>query len=153
LNQLLLGTEFLQHAIPPEETTWAEVLTDMRGAIIRMDRILRGMLEYSAPNELDLKAEDLNDTLESALVLLRLELIKSHINVEKDLEEGLPKVEIDRPKIEQVLINIFGNSMHAMPDGGKVIVRTYSEISATGERDAGAKKNERLRAGDTLVVM
>ncbi|MEO8791233.1 MAG: PAS domain S-box protein [Chthoniobacteraceae bacterium] len=153
LNQLLLGTEFLQHAIPPEEATWAEVLTDMRGAIMRMDRILRGMLEYSAPNELDLKAEDLNETLESALVLLRLELIKSHITVEKSLAGGLPRVDLDRTKIEQVLINLFGNAMHAMPNGGKVIVKTYSEISLTGERDHGAKKNERLRAGDTIVVM
>lgn len=153
LNQLLLGTEFLQHAIPKEEETWAEVLTDMRGAIIRMDRILRGMLEYSAPNELDLKAADLNETLEGALMLLRLELMKSHITIEKSLGDGLPKVELDHTKIEQVLINLFGNATHAMPNGGKVIVRTYTEISIAGERDDGAKKNERLRAGDTIVVM
>ncbi len=153
LNQLLLGTEFLQHAIPKEQETWAEVLTDMRGAIIRMDRILRGMLEYSVPNELDLKAADLNETLEGALMLLRLELMKSHITIEKSLGDGLPKVELDHTKIEQVLINLFGNAMHAMPEGGKVIVRTYSEISVAGERDEGAKRNERLRAGDTIVVM
>ena len=153
LNQLLLGTEFLQHAIPKDQETWAEVLTDMRGAIIRMDRILRGMLEYSVPNELDLKAADLNETLEGALMLLRLELMKSHITIEKSLGDGLPNVELDHTKIEQVLINLFGNAMHAMPQGGKVIVRTFTEISIAGERDDGAKKNERLRAGDTIVVM
>lgn len=153
LNQLLLGTEFLEKAIPPTETVWAEVLSDMRGAILRMDKILRGMLEYAVPNEMDLKAEDLNETLETALVLLRLELMKNHITVEKFLAEDLPRVELDRVKIEQVLINLFGNAMHAMPHGGKVIVRTCCETSASREREEGAKKNERVRAGDTVVVM
>jgi signal transduction histidine kinase len=153
LNQLLLGTEFLEKAIPPAETVWAEVLSDMRGAILRMDKILRGMLEYAVPNEMDLKAEDLNETLETALVLLRLELIKNHISVERQLAEDLPRVELDRVKIEQVLINLFGNAMHAMPGGGKVLVKTYCETSASGEREEGQKKNERVRAGDTIVVI
>ena len=153
LNQLLLGTEYLEKAIPPTETVWAEVLADMRGAILRMDRILRGMLEYAVPNDLDLQAENLNETLETALVLLRLELIKNRITVEKCLAEGLPRVDLDRVKIEQVMINLFGNAMHAMPDGGKVTVKTYCETSLAGERDEGAKKNERVRAGDTVVVL
>ncbi len=153
LNQLLLGTEFLEKAIPREETVWAEVLGDMRGAILRMDRILRGMLEYAVPNEMDLRAEDLNETLETALVLLRLELIKNRVTVEKHLAPMLPPVELDRVKIEQVMINLFGNAMHAMPEGGKVIVKTYVETSIAGERDEGAKKNERVRAGDSVVVL
>jgi signal transduction histidine kinase len=62
-------------------------------------------------------------------------------------------VDLDRVKIEQVMINLFGNAMHAMPDGGKVIVKTYCETSVAGERDEGAKKNERVRAGDTIVVL
>ena len=153
LNQLLLGTEFLEQVIPPSETVWAEVLSDMRGAILRMDKILHGMLEYAVPNEMDLKAQDLNETLESALVLLRLELMKNHINVERQLSDALPRVELDRVKIEQVLINLFGNAMHAMPDGGKVIVKTYSETSAASDRDDGGKKNERIRTGDSVVVI
>ena len=153
LNQLLLGTEFLEKAIPSEETTWAEVLADMKGAILRMDKILRGMLDYAVPNELDLRIQDLNETIKDALLLLRLELIKNHITIEQSLAADLPRVKLDRVKIEQVLINLFANAMHAMPDGGKVTVRTYADTSATGEGEEGAKKNERIRAGDTIVVI
>ena len=153
LNQLLLGTEFLQKAIPPEETVWAEVLDDMRGAVLRMDKILRGMLEYAVPNELDLKIEDLNGTLENALVLLRLELMKNHVTVEKNMAENLPPVALDRSKVEQVLINLFVNAMHAMPEGGDVIVRTFTERSSVAGPETGDRKNERIRAGDPIVVM
>ena len=153
LNQLLLGTEFLQNAIPPEETEWAGVLTDMRDAVLRMDKILRGMLEYAVPNELDLRVEDLNETLENALMLLRLELMKNHITVETSMVEGLPRVAVDRSKLEQVLINLFVNAIHAMPEGGHVTVKTYSEISTASERVEGARKNERIRTVDTIVVM
>ena len=153
LNQLLLGTEFLQKAIPPGETTWAQVLEDMHGATLRMDKILRGMLEYAVPNELDLKVEDLNQTIETALMLLRLELMKNHISVESDLTAEIPHVALDRTKIEQVMINLFVNAMHAMPDGGKVTVKTFSMMAAAGKRDEGTKKNERLRAGDPIVVL
>lgn len=153
LNQLLLGTEFLQHAIPDTETTWAEVLGDMRGAVMRMDKILRGMLEYAAPNELDLHVEDLNEALESALLLLRLELIKNHVTIEKDMAGNLPRVALDRTKVEQVLINLFGNAMHAMPSGGRVTVKTHCEPARAGGSEDVVFGNGMIRAGDALAVM
>ena len=143
----------MQKAIPAEETIWAEVLGDMRGAVLRMDKILRGMLEYAAPNELDLHVEDLNEALESALLLLRLELIKNHVTIEKDMAGNLPRVALDRTKVEQVLINLFGNAMHAMPSGGRVTVKTHCEPARAGGSEDVVFGNGMIRAGDALAVM
>lgn len=133
----------MQKAIPAAETVWAEVLDDMRGAVVRMDKILRGMLEYAAPNKLDLNVGDPNEALESALLLMRLELIKNHVTIEKDLAASMPRVALDRTKIEQVLINLFGNAMHAMPHGGKVKVKTHCERLRTGSGGDGAPEDTR----------
>jgi signal transduction histidine kinase len=37
----------------------------------------------------------------------------------------MPKLLLDRGKIEQVLINLFNNAIDAMPKGGKLYVRSY----------------------------
>jgi PAS domain S-box-containing protein len=153
LGQVLLAADFLLKAIPPAETVWAEVLNDIRRAVIRMDTILRGMLDFSAPNDLNLRPENLSAPIDQALMLLKSELMKNHIKVERQFGEGLPQVDIDQSKLEQVFINLCTNAMHAMPEGGTLTVRTYTETLAEGEREDGARvMGERMRAGERVVV-
>ncbi len=46
------------------------------------------------------------------------------ITIEKNFQFGLWNVSVDRNQIEQVLLNIFVNAHHAMPDGGRLCLET-----------------------------
>src|SRR5262249_126460 len=50
--------------------------------------------------------------------------IAAKISVVRKLETSLPRVRIDRVKIEQVLINLFLNALQAMSPGGVLTVAT-----------------------------
>ena len=45
----------------------------------------------------------------------------------KERGRGLPRVRVDRPRLEQVFINLFMNAAEAQPGGGRIWVRTYRE--------------------------
>ena len=100
------------------------VLEDMRVAIHRANTIIMGLLEFSMPGALSLAPADMSRVVETSLAFLRHELATGTFNVERDFHSSLPPVNVDRPKIEQVMIVLLTNALHAMPKGGTLTVRT-----------------------------
>lgn len=152
LSQIMLAADFLTNSIPEADSTVSMVLDDIRQAVTRADTIVRGLLDFSAPSELSLRGQDLNAIIRQSLLLLKVELLGAHVEIETALGEGLPLVEVDQNKIEQVFINLCANAVHAMPKGGTLSVKTTTRQLTESERDEGAKVTDRLRAGDTVLV-
>ena len=100
------------------------VLEDMRVAIQRANTIITGLLEFSMPGALSLMPVDASHVVQTSLTFLRHELASGSFHVECDFTSALPTIHVDRPKIEQVLIVLLTNAIHAMPKGGTLTVRT-----------------------------
>jgi nitrogen fixation/metabolism regulation signal transduction histidine kinase len=53
--------------------------------------------------------------------------LPENINLQTELADDLPQVMADKDQIRQVLHNLIGNAVDAMPDGGQLSVRLQSE--------------------------
>ena len=51
-------------------------------------------------------------------------MIASKVSVVRKLDAHLPRVKMDRGKIEQVFINLFINALQAMSPGGVLTITT-----------------------------
>jgi CheY-like chemotaxis protein len=58
---------------------------------------------------------------------------RKEINIFEEFEPDIWTIEVDPIQIEQVLLNLYVNAGHAMPKGGKLLVRT--ENTFLGEED------------------
>ena len=139
LQILLWGVRYLADQLPADHDTAYTlqsklVLQDMRNAVTRADTIVRGLLDYSASHQLELKEDDLNDILDESLRLVNYELTRHQVSVSKHLEPGVPRLPLDRVKMEQVFVNVFMNAVQAMPRGGTLTVRTRC-LPGTGDAD------------------
>jgi signal transduction histidine kinase len=121
---LLTGVKIISQRIPIEDEDVKTLLQDMEDAVKRADGVIRGLLDFSAPRELELHPVDLNDVVTRSLGLVKHECDRAQVSVAKELEQGLPQLELDRFKIEQVLVNILTNAAHATPPGGRITIRT-----------------------------
>jgi PAS domain S-box-containing protein len=157
LALLLMGVEYLQGGVEPGDVNVTVILKEMREAIERADGIVRGLVDFSSSRQLDLKPASINSLLEHALLLVRHELTRNSVRVEKELSADLPRVLIDNAKLEQVVVNLFMNAVHAM-DGegsGRLTVRT-SEKTLTADdirHDEGARSKEVMHAGERVVLV
>jgi signal transduction histidine kinase len=133
LTVITMGLDYLSTGFPQQtDENVPTVLGEMRESALRADTIIRGLLDFSASSRWDVSEEHLNSAIEQSLRLVRHELVRNRITVDKDLDENLPLLKLNRNKMEQVFINLFINAAHAMPDGGTLSVRTYVQHSSVG---------------------
>jgi two-component system sensor histidine kinase HydH len=72
---------------------------------------------------------DLNELVRSVLALQRF--VRSDVAIELDLEQDLPRCRLDADLVGRAVDNLVRNSVEAMPQGGRLTVRT----SAARARD------------------
>jgi signal transduction histidine kinase len=105
----------------------AEILNIIVEEVNRLDGVVAQFLDYSRPfpnaSSGKFQSTDLNDVLWKTIKLIENDLPKN-VAVELDLTPGLPAVNADAEQIKQVFINLALNAVQAMPDGGRLTVRT-----------------------------
>jgi len=105
----------------------AEILNIIVEEVNRLDAVVAQFLDYSRPFPSSasgkFQSTDLNDVLWKTMKLIENDLPKN-VSVELDLTPGLPAVHADAEQLKQVFINLALNAVQAMPDGGRLTVRT-----------------------------
>jgi PAS domain S-box-containing protein len=149
-----MGLDYLAGVAPTGDPEYPGIITEMKEGMKRADMVIRELLDFAASRELDLQSVSLNDVIVRSLSLVKHALSSPPVEVIHELKPDLPPVRIDQNKIEQVFINTFINATHAMPEGGKLIVRSYEKSLSQEDvlHDVGSRSGERLRAGQRVVV-
>jgi two-component system, sporulation sensor kinase E len=101
-----------------------------KGEVSRLDYIVTQFLQAIRPAPLQLKVTSLNTVVEKTLELLQPELDNRNLTVKTRLARQLTATPIDPTQIQQVLVNLVKNAMHAMTRGGTLTLQT-------GEREDG----------------
>ncbi|MEA3208700.1 MAG: hypothetical protein QOE70_1757 [Chthoniobacter sp.] len=154
LAVLTMGIAYLGEQPLAGEELAAVVLKDMKDAVERGNLVISDLLDFSAARALAMAENSINDLIQKTLRFVRHDLASSKVKVVQKLGEGLRACLMDAQKIQQVLINIFVNACHAMPNGGSLTITTGERVAASDDADYAAAKlpTPRYRAGDKLVV-
>jgi signal transduction histidine kinase len=151
LAVIQLGVDYLSKTLRGNNDA-AETIGDMDDAVKRADTVIKGLLEFSRPAKPEMAPLDLKNVLEESLLLVKYELTKNSISLDKQLENELPTIELDRNKMKQVFINIFMNAIHAMDSGGTLTVKTSSSKLSKENFNMHCKYTEHLKVGDNVVI-
>ena len=93
----------------------------------RCTNIVKGLLEFSRQNPPQKVYSDVNEIINRTLQLLENQASFQNIRIIKKLNENLPRIKLDKNKINQVFWNLVINSSEAMPkDGTLTIVSQFS---------------------------
>ena len=88
-----------------------------------LESLVREMLDFGRPLQLDLEEVDLNDVVRESTIVSEPLAKKHHV----ELKMGLGKVgilEIDADRLKQVFSNLLANAFQASPSKGTVNIRT-----------------------------
>ncbi len=96
--------------------------------IERMRLIITKLLQFARPGELAgfYEAVDAARALDDCVVLAGHQISRTGITVQRDYR-ALRQPQINRQELQQVLVNLIVNSLHAMPQGGTLSLATRDE--------------------------
>jgi signal transduction histidine kinase len=138
LTTLLMGIEYIETHLDAKTPELDTVLREMDAAVARANRVVLGLLDFSAPGSLEIRDESLVEVVETAIGLVRHECAKAGITVVREFETRLPRLPMDRNKIEQVFVNLLLNAVQAMSEGGTLTIR----IREVAPREAVALQSD-----------
>jgi PAS domain S-box-containing protein len=126
-NVEMLRSEFEHGARNVNEC--ATHLDQIDRAAQRAAALIHQLLTFSRRQAARLELLNLNQILIDLRPMLE-RLISENIALELDLNDGLASVQADRGQIEQVIMNLVVNARDAMPEGGRVVLRTANATLA-----------------------
>jgi iron only hydrogenase large subunit-like protein len=111
---------------------------DLRLIVDQADRckkIVSGLLHFARQNKVALQPTDLRELIDRTMKAIQ---IPDNIEVTVEHDPGDLMVELDGDQIVQVLANLVSNARDAMPEGGKLIIKT-----------SGSEENVKIMVTDT----
>ena len=156
LQVILVGLQYVSDSPLARDPEIGSVVGEMRDALHRANAVVQDLLDFASPRELGMQPRPINTLIEKALRFVRHDLSKAGVKVIANLATNLPDALVDPTKIEQVFVNLFTNSCHAMPSGGTLTVVTREKIMTPAEcpkHDSGDRSGMRFRAGESVLAI
>jgi signal transduction histidine kinase len=94
----------------------------VHSSAVKATKIVTDLLKFARQAPPELKSQDLRRTLYSALYLNRQLIRKANVKVTADVSTQPILATYDAIQVEQVMINLIQNAIHAMPRGGHMKV-------------------------------
>jgi PAS domain S-box-containing protein len=98
----------------------------------RLDRTVEQLLGFARPTKSDMAPIHIEDVIERALVMVKPEIEKKRIHVEKDFPQGLRRIRASQSQMTQLFLNLFLNALQAMPEAGTLSITIREESHAGG---------------------
>ena len=124
LGVILGYAEMLERELP-KSTPSVKHAAGIKRAAETAAALTRQLLAFSRKQLMQAKVIDLNQLVTHFAKMLQ-PVIKEKVNLEIALAPDLASVKVDPLQIEQVLMNLAINARDAMPDGGRLLIKTLN---------------------------
>ncbi len=90
----------------------------------RLNNIVQEFLGFARPKQPEFRQADLNEVVESVLLLAAPEARKAGVRIDKKLDSAIGKRSLDAGLLKQALLNLVLNAIQAMPGGGTLFIES-----------------------------
>lgn len=112
----------------------ARSLNVIEDASRRAGRMISKLLGFARKSNHERTPINLNDVVYETLKLLE-QVIKKSIDMSVELDNRLPLIQGDVNQMEQVIMNFLVNARDAMPNGGRIVIKTQARTVVKGMPD------------------
>lgn len=132
LSAIMMANDFLLNAHKPTDPSFQDIMQIKQNAT-RAATLVRQLLAFSRRQTLRPQVLDMGDALSDLTMLLK-RLIGEKVKLDFVHGRDLWPVKVDVSQFEQVIVNLAVNARDAMPDGGKLTIRTANVSASDAER-------------------
>jgi two-component system NtrC family sensor kinase len=109
--------------------------------------IIKKLMIFSRQMPRQITSVNLNQIVDDILYFIDVRFQARGVRILKNPDHELPNIQADEVQISQVLVNLITNAIHAMPDGGEVIISTKKRTRGVSlsVKDSGTGMSKAVR--------
>jgi PAS domain S-box-containing protein len=133
LTSITVYAEYLMRKLEAQgsEPSDVEKLRRIGASAQRILRFSRDLVQYARPSGREFEAIDLAGVVRQSVSICEHLVERGGITLGVEVDPELPVVQAVGGQLEQVLINLITNAVHAVENGGRVVVRAQIESPST----------------------
>ncbi len=108
----------------PDQARTPESLDAVLRTVDRLNALVSRLLYFARTGWEQARPVDMNAVVRETLELVRAQAAGQGVRLEADLQADLPSVAGSHQALQQVVMNLAVNALQALPDGGRLDVRT-----------------------------
>jgi PAS domain S-box-containing protein len=140
----------------PADDPRKELLQKVEMQSFRASEIVNNLLNFARFSPSEFQEINLNSLMMDTLSLLQHQFRRNNIEVSMELEPSLPMTVGNGGKLQQVFMNLFLNAKDAMPQGGRLTLKTRTSSSEliveVADNGVGISKEEIKRIYDPFFT-
>lgn len=153
LGVILGFTQLLKARVNKEDTKLIKYCDQIFHAGENAKKLTSKLLQFSRKDTSLPEVTNINNLLEDMRHMLE-KTLTARIDLKIDMEDDIYSVWLDKARLEDAVLNMSINSMHAMPDGGKLQIKTENVFLAdTNKINLAAGNYVLLTISDTGIGM
>jgi two-component system NtrC family sensor kinase len=121
-NISLILESLLEDESTMDDTERRRLYQDAMDQADRASEIVKNLLEFSRASHPRMEEAKLEEVVDKTFRLVKNELDLHHIRFVKEVTSDFPSIYLDKSGLQQVLLNLFMNSIQAMENGGELKV-------------------------------
>jgi len=123
----IMGYASILHDECNDDPVKADYLNRIVAESGRIDRIVRGLLDYARPTPAFYEHVDVAELISATMEMLTEQGVLKQISTSVEIADDLEAVYVDRHQLQQVFINLFMNAKAAMHHDGKLGIRAVMD--------------------------
>lgn len=130
LAALSLHVQLLEEQLDDSQVSdeVCQMLDVIKTEVTRIGGVLEGFRDFASVERLNISPVSVRDLIQHQIDLISPQARERAVTIQVEFRNELPeRIEVDRVRLEQVLLNLLLNAMDAMPDGGDISVTVFAE--------------------------
>jgi signal transduction histidine kinase len=134
LNYISLAIDHLKSELLPvcggKGVELESIADNIKEEVRKANYMVLNFMNYGRPLKLRLQLVNYPDLIDKTMPLLQDKLRESHIEVTREIPDGLPPMRVDPELMRNCLCNFISNAAQAMPEGGKITLGAWFDAEA-----------------------
>jgi two-component system NtrC family sensor kinase len=123
LATILLFSDILLNESNPDDQHRTDLETIVRETQ-RCKTIVASLLDFARQHQVEVQELDLNALIRTIVNIEQRREVYTSVEIVEELNPDIPTIQADPAQLQAVFINLMSNAVEAMPQGGKLTIRT-----------------------------
>ncbi len=133
LSSIALNLELLEEELGAESEEAGALVRAIGQEVQRLSGLSDQYLSMARRKAPEFEECDLASLISASIEFMRRDVERHGVTLSLELPENLPWVHVDQAQIRQTLFNLVRNAREAMPEGGAIALRVFSQTGDDGK--------------------